>query len=231
MDENEAAEMRRSLNELGHLASGIGHHVINAFSAIVSNAEILRPNMGIHVDPSKQADTIIRTALDAASVARRLIDFTRPITNIGEERLALDRLVADYVEDRRQDGPPGIIWKTDLVEVPKIRGHADHLREMLDLLVENARDAMVDDSMTITFTMRIDQRGWVALEVTDTGRGMTPEDLERAVEPFYTTKNGHLGVGLSVANGIWRRHRGTLSLRSQPGEGTTLRLCVDPTTN
>ena len=71
MDDNEAAEIRRSLNELGHLASGIGHHVINAFAAIVSNAEILRPGMGVPADPIKQADIIIRSALDAASVARR----------------------------------------------------------------------------------------------------------------------------------------------------------------
>lgn len=231
MDENEEAEIRRSLIELGHLSSGIGHHVINAFAAIVSNAEILRPGMGIPANPTKQADIIIRTALDAASVARRLIDFTRPITNIGEERLALDRLIADYVEDRRASGTDGVTWAAKLAQVPTIRGHAGHLREMLDLLVENAIEAMVDGAMTISFTIGVDQRGWVALDVTDTGRGMRPEDVERAVEPFYTTKNGHLGVGLSVANGIWRRHRGTLSLRSQPGEGTTLRLCVDPTMN
>jgi two-component system NtrC family sensor kinase len=79
--------------------------------------------------------------------------------------------------------------------------------------------------------MRLDQRGWVALEVADTGKGMRPEDLERAVEPFFTTKNGHLGVGLSVANGIWRRHRGTLSIHSKINEGTTLRLCVEPSGN
>ena len=55
------------------------------------------------------------------------------------------------------------------------------------------------------------------------------EVLERAIEPFFSTKPGQLGVGLSIANGIWRRHRGTLSLKSQPGEGTTVRLCVEPT--
>ena len=50
----------------------------------------------------------------------------------------------------------------------------------------------------------------------------------QAVEPFFSTKPSHLGVGLSIANGIWRRHRGTLSIRSQPGEGTAVRLCVVP---
>ena len=57
---------------------------------------------------------------------------------------------------------------------------------------------------------------------------MDGEVLRQAVEPFFSTKPAHLGVGLSIANGIWRRHRGTLSIRSQPGEGTAVRLCVMP---
>ncbi len=57
---------------------------------------------------------------------------------------------------------------------------------------------------------------------------MPAQVQERAVEPFFTTKSGHAGVGLSIANGIWRRHRGTLALQSQTGEGTRVRLCVEP---
>jgi signal transduction histidine kinase len=82
---------------------------------------------------------------------------------------------------------------------------------------------------TIRIHTGMDNRGWNVLEVHDTGLGMEPSTLERAVEPFFSTKPGHLGVGLSIANGIWRRHRGTLSVRSQVGEGTQLRLCLEPT--
>jgi hypothetical protein len=56
---------------------------------------------------------------------------------------------------------------------------------------------------------------------------MTPEVLKRATEPFFTTKPGRSGIGLSVAHGIWRRHRGALSIVSAPGEGTTIRLAVE----
>src|SRR3954464_10334488 len=95
MNEMNPSECPRSLNDLGHLSSAVGHHVINAFSAIVSNAEILRIRMAMPapVDPTDLAELIITTAMDAATVARRLIDFTRPITNIGEERVELDRVV------------------------------------------------------------------------------------------------------------------------------------------
>ena len=95
------------------------------------------------IDPAALADMIISTSLEAATVARRLIDFTRPITGIGEDRLALDLLVADYVRAREHDGPcrrsPGPPGST---RSPPIRGHAGHLRSMLDHFLANAYDAM-----------------------------------------------------------------------------------------
>ena len=223
------------LNNLGHLSSAGGHHVINAFSAVVSSAEILRIKMAnpTAIDPSSLADMIINTALEAATVARRLIDFTRPITTIGEEQVLLHEVVADFVARAADQPPPGgrppCNWVTDLMPVPPIRGHAVQLHTMLGLLIDNAREAMASSvERSVTFSTTVDGRGWVALEIQDTGQGMEPSVLERAVEPFYTTKPGQMGVGLSIANGIWRRHKGTLSLKSAPGEGTALRLCVEP---
>ena len=222
------------LNDLGHLSSGIGHHVINVFSAIVSNAELLRIKLApgsTAIDPETIANTIIDTALAASTVARRLIDYTRPITSIGSDKVQLDQVVADFVATRRVNHPE-IRWLTRLDPVPPILGQEDHLHSMLGLLVDNSVEAMEGDpaSNEISVSTSVDLRGWVMLEIRDSGRGMTPEVLEQAVEPFFSAKPGRLGVGLSIANGIWRRHRGTLSLRSQPGEGTLLRLCVEPST-
>lgn len=232
MRQPESDVVPEALNDLGHLGSGVGHHVINAFSAIVSNAELLRIKAATNpskIDPVAIADMIIDTALEASSVARRLIDYTRPITTIGQDRLALDRLVADYVETNRSRDAEGVVWTTRIDPVPPILGNAGQLHSLLGLLVANALEAMeTGDEKGITLSTSLDSRGWVMLEVRDTGKGMEPKILERAVEPFFSTKAGHLGVGLSIANGIWRRHRGTLSLRSQPGEGTSLRLCVEP---
>ncbi len=219
-----------TVTELGHLASGVGHHVINAFSAVVSNAEILRIRMALPdpPDPTALADAIIRTALEASAVARRLIDVTRPLTNVGTDEVALDELIKEYIAARAAEGPEGIRWSASATPVPPVLGHAEHIRNMLDQLTTNCIEAAAGDEVEINLATSVDGRGWVALEVRDTGRGMPPEVLERAVEPFFSTKAGHLGVGLSIANGIWRRHKGTLSVRSQPGEGTTVRLCVEP---
>ena len=233
MTENEPDAAAEPLNNLGHLSSAVGHHVINAFSAVVSSAEILRIKMAspTPVDPTALADMIVHTALEAASVARRLIDYTRPITNIGEAPVLLHELIQEYVASQQSDDPSGRIeWVTDLAPVPPVRGQAIHLRTMLTLLLDNAREAMASSpSPTVAFSTSVDGRGWVVLEIRDSGQGMDAQTLERAVEPFFTTKPGQMGVGLSIANGIWRRPPGALSLRSVPREGTTLRLCVEPT--
>jgi two-component system NtrC family sensor kinase len=219
-----------TVSELGHLASGVGHHVINAFSAVVSNAEILRLQLTLPdpPDPCMLADAIIRTAVEAAGVARRLIDVTRPLTNVGAEDLALDALVSDYIAARSAAETGPVRWSSGASPVPKIIGDEDSLRAMLDHLTLNALEAAGPEGLDIHITTAVEPRGWIVLEVRDTGRGMGPEVQERAVEPFFSTKSGHLGVGLSIANGIWRRHKGTLSVRSRAGEGTTIRLCVEP---
>ncbi len=219
-----------TVTELGHLASGVGHHVINAFSAVVSNAEILRIRMALPdpPDPTTLADAIIRAALEASAVARRLIDVTRPLTDVGSDMLALDALIADYVALRSAEGHGHVRWTASPSPIPPVLGQAEHVRNMLDHLTTNSLEAAGPDGLEIHLATSVDGRGWVVLEVRDTGRGMAPEVLERAVEPFFSTKAGHLGVGLNIANGIWRRHKGTLSVRSQPGEGTTVRLCVEP---
>jgi two-component system NtrC family sensor kinase len=219
-----------TVSELGHLASGVGHHVINAFSAVVSNAEILRLRLALPdpPDPSILADAIIRASVEASAVARRLIDVTRPLTNVGTEEVALDALVTDYIAARTEEASDSIRWRAAASPVPPIHGHAEYLGLMLDHLTTNSIEAAGPDGIEIQLSTDVDSRGWVVLELRDTGQGMAVEVQERAVEPFFSTKSGHLGVGLSIANGIWRRHKGTLSVRSRSGEGTTVRLCVEP---
>jgi two-component system, NtrC family, sensor kinase len=222
-----------TVSELGHLASGVGHHVINAFSAVVSNAEILRLRMALPdpPDPSVLADAIIRASLDASDIARRLIDVTRPLTNVGTDEVALDALITDYIATRAGETSGTIRWSAIAMPVPPIHGHAEYLGLMLDHLTTNSVEAARPEGIEIQLSTDLDSRGWVVLELRDTGKGMEPGVQERAVEPFFSTKSGHLGVGLSIANGIWRRHKGTLSVRSRPGEGTTVRLCVEPIRN
>jgi signal transduction histidine kinase len=229
------------IKELGHLSAAVGHHVINAFSAVVSNAELIKAHVA---DPSCDLSevaalsaAIIETALDAAQVPRRLIDWTRRLTSPGSGpagELAglvdLNAVVRDTVDPESGVAGSQVEWVLNLNRIPLIRGDVDQLRSLLGHLIRNAREALAGGAGTITFTTQVDSRNWVVLEVRDSGAGMQPQVLKRATEPFFTTKAGHSGTGLTIAHGIWRRHRGGLSIESHPGMGTIIRLAVEPAT-
>ncbi|MDE2509436.1 MAG: sensor histidine kinase [Planctomycetota bacterium] len=245
MADNDQSDSREQLVRLGHLASAVGHHIINAFSAVVSNAELLRiarqepRERPSTFDSEALLEVIIRSSLDASQVARRLIDATREVTSLdygGDERaseessraLRIDELLREQLAIERGKGDGRIEWVDELAPLPTIVGDPCQLRLLFGRLFENAREAFVGGVGRVVVTSAIDDRGWIVIEVADNGAGMSADVIEHAVEPFFTTKPGHLGVGLSVANGIWRRHRGTFALRGEPGAGSAIRLCVDP---
>lgn len=225
------------LKELGHLSAAVGHHVINAFSAVVSNAELIRSHAQSGNRDSQElsalAAAIIENALGASHVPRRLIDFTRRFTSPGFDQKAdpvvlidLNQVLRETAESQ-QAGDPGVEWILNLNPIPMIRGSASQIRSLLGYLIQNAREAMPRGRGTISFSTQVDERNWVILEVRDSGAGMSAEVLKRATEPFFTTKPGRSGIGLTVAHGIWRRHRGALAIESQPGDGTMIRLAVE----
>jgi two-component system NtrC family sensor kinase len=222
---------------LGHLSSAVGHHVINAYSTIVSQGEILRsltsPDEQAEGELLERVETIIQTALDASLMTRRMIEISHDLTSVESEhplepveRIQLERLATEVLEARRERLAPAISVAFHLASVPAIRGQADALRAMLELLFDNAIESLPEGRGTISVTAHVDARNWVVLEIRDEGCGMQPEVMERAVEPFFSTKANHRGIGLTIARGIWRRHRGTLSIESQFEKGTLIRLSI-----
>ncbi len=224
---------------LGHLSAAVGHHIINAFSAVVSNAEMIRSRSALGGASQKDYDglatSIVETALDASQVARRLIDWTRRFTAVESQVpgstpsiIDVNRIIQAVVEFERVNRSQEVEWRLELGSVPPITGDAAQLRSMFEHLIQNAHEAMPAGSRRISFTTLFDARNWLVIEVGDSGCGMSPETLKRASEPFFTTKSGHDGVGLTIAQAIWRRHRGAVSIESTPGQGTTIRLAVGP---
>jgi signal transduction histidine kinase len=226
------------LCELSHLSAAISHHVINAFSAIVSSAELIRSHTvsaSDHSELDALATAIVESALDASQVSRRLIDWSRRGTTAargqaGSEMPAVDinQLIRERVESEKAVATGHADWVLSLGSIPSIPGNATALGPMLSCLLRNAREALPREGGAVAVSTFTDPRGWVVIAIRDSGCGMTTEVLRRAIEPFFSTKPDHYGVGLTIAQAIWRRHGGTLATESQPGQGTTIRLSVAP---
>jgi signal transduction histidine kinase len=120
-------------------------------------------------------------------------------------------------------GKPPIIPEYFFAEpLPEIDADADLLHRAFQNLVLNALDAMPAGG---TLTMRTtEHEGSIRIEVSDTGKGLTPEECSRLFTPYYTTKVQGTGLGLAIIQSVVSDHHGTISVSSDEGRGTTFRI-------
>lgn len=215
---------------LGHLASTVVHQIINSFSTIVSQAEILKATAdeASGADIEARAEAMIRAALSGSDVARKLADYSRATTAVGPrgeaERVNLNELVIDRADAWRRRSGPNVEIVAHLADGAEMLGLPSHLRIMLDCLIANAVESLPSAGGKVTIATTVDPFDWLVLEIRDNGGGMTDQTLQQALEPFFTTRPDRLGLGLALARGVWRSHRGAFSIESNPGRGTLIHL-------
>jgi len=226
------------LHALGRMASGIAHDFNNALAPILGFSELLliRPEMLDDREKTKNYLQMINTAAkDSAKVVSRLRDFYRYRE---QEEVALPVVLGDLVQqvimltqpkwkDQALASGVNIKMQTEFTNVPTISGSESELREMLTNLVLNAVDAVFEQGGG-SVTFRTIQKGnLVALQIIDTGVGMSEEVRLRCLEPFFSTKNEHgTGLGLGIVYGIVRRHGGKIDIESEVGRGTTVTILL-----
>jgi len=229
------------LKALGQMASGIAHDVNNALSPIVGFADLLMSGEKELTASGKKYLKYIRTAgEDIAHIVARLREFYRTREqNESLQQLNLNSLaeqVVDMTRPRWRDIPQSngitIEVQTDLApDVPKLAGIESEIREAFTNLVLNAVDAMPDGGKIIlrTQVLRDANNGRhpkeVAIEISDSGTGMSEETRKRCLEPFFSTKGKRgTGLGLAMVYGVVERHEGKIEVLSELGQGTTFRL-------
>ncbi|HTS47300.1 MAG TPA: ATP-binding protein [Bryobacteraceae bacterium] len=111
-------------------------------------------------------------------------------------------------------------------DLASVAADPEQIRRALRNLVLNALDAMPKGGTLTIRTHNVNGAGGnrVAIEVSDTGEGLTPEECERLFTPYYTTKQHGTGLGLAIVQSVVSDHHGTISVHSQPGHGTTFRI-------
>ena len=230
----------QKMEAIGQLTGGLAHDFNNLLTGISGSLELLRAR--IAQGRMRDLDRYITSAQSATSRAgaltHRLLAFARRQT-LDTRSVDVNRLIAGMEDMLRRTVGPAIQLETALsASLWPTRCDPNQLETAILNLCINARDAMPDGGRVTVETQNswVDERGakerdlqsgqYVAICITDTGTGMTPEVLSRAFDPFYTTKplGQGTGLGLSMVYGFARQSNGQVRLYSEVGSGTTVRL-------
>lgn len=230
----------QKMEAVGQLTGGIAHDFNNMLTVVIGNLDSLARQLkgtGRNFDRAQMALT---GALSCAELTRRMLAFARrqPLqpsaVNLGEVSRNITKLLGRTLGERIQID---VLVQDELWNV--LADPAQVESSLINLAV-NARDAMHEGG-TLTIETRnvgrnerdqdLPEGELVLLSVTDTGVGMTPDVLERALEPFFTTKRmGHgTGLGLSMVYGFVKQSGGHVKIISTPGRGTSVRIYLPRT--
>jgi PAS domain S-box-containing protein len=230
----------QKMEAVGQLTGGIAHDFNNMLTVVIGNLDSLARSLKGSGRNFDRAQMALTGALSCAELTRRMLAFARrqPLqpsaVNLGEVSRNITKLLGRTLGER--------ILIDVLVhdELWNVLADPAQVESSLINLAVNARDAMPEGG-TLTIEARnvgrndrdadLPEGELVLLSVTDTGGGMTPDVLERALEPFFTTKRmGHgTGLGLSMVYGFVKQSGGHVKIISTPGRGTSVRIYLPRT--
>jgi two-component system NtrC family sensor kinase len=214
---------------VGRLAAGIAHEINNPLTGVLTFTHMLLRRQDLDDQARRDLETISRSTDRVRTIVKGLLDFARQ-TRIDAAPADVNAVVTDTMAlAGNQALVKGVIFCFDPAgDLPTRTLDRNQMQSVLLNLLINAIDATpAGGHITITTGLGPSPgtgggRG-IAVQVSDTGCGIPPEDLARIFDPFFTTKGvgKGTGLGLSVSLGIVEKHGGTIAVRSSPGQGST----------
>jgi two-component system, NtrC family, sensor kinase len=220
------------LAAIGELASGVAHHINNPLTAIIAEAHLLLQSLPAEHAGRESAQTIEQAGWRVQEAVQSLLDFSRPpsstLENINvnhtiEEALTM---VGDTIR------ASGIQLQIELGEgLASVYGNARQLGDLWVNLLLMARDATPEGTTPngkIGLSSFNQPPNMVAVEISDDGKPIPAEDLEKLFKPDYFKPLGGRGTGieLSICQEIVRQHHGQITVESKPGHGTIFRVLL-----
>ena len=232
--ENELRQAQK-MEAVGRLATGIAHDFNNIITVLLGYSDELIDEAPPDSAVRAAAIEVRRAADRASALTQQLLAFSRRQEAVAHT-VDLNQVIA-HMEDliRRLIGPEIRLQFKLQADLSAISADAQQIGQVLMNLVVNARDAMPQGGTMTIETANVELGAehldvipgpHVALMLSDSGLGMTPEVRDRLFEPFFTTKETGrgTGLGLSMVQAIVRQSAGHINIESQPGEGTTFKL-------
>ncbi len=221
------------LSSLGKLSASIAHEINNPLAGILTFAKLMIRT--IEHGPVgeverrtlvKQLALVQRETERCSAIVRNLLDFAR------ERPLQLKNVDVNHVVEEvfslvaNQTAILGVEVSKDLAPVPAVEADFGQLRQAFINIVINGIEALGKGGHLRVSTRPLPEQDGLEIVFQDDGPGIPPELMQKIFDPFFTTKEKGTGLGLSVVYGIVERHKGRVSVESEPGKGTrfTIRL-------
>jgi len=214
----------QKMEAIGTIAAGVAHNFRNTLTEILVNSQLVQLNHKDQPDLQEITGRINSSVKKGSRLVDGLLHFSRKQISKEFKTVDLVSIIRETCQIVRKSFEAQIDVQVDLPEHLMILGDAAGLSQVVMNLCTNARDAMPGGGV-----LRIEARRegpQAVVRVSDTGMGMDRETLDKCFDPFFTTKpiGKGTGLGLSTAYGIIKSHDGLISIRSQPGAGTTFLL-------
>ena len=240
IDMTERIEMERTLQQtqlqllqseklasMGRLTSQLAHELNNPIYGIMNTLELLKSEIKPENRRRKLLDMSLSETVRLADMLKKMLSFSKPDE---EERNAADinTIMEEMVilhEKMLQEHSIKVVTEFE-GGLPEVFVSKNQIRQVLLNMISNARDAMPEGGVLTFKTYRQNDR--VAIDITDTGMGISNENINRIFDSFFTTKDAikGVGLGLSVCYGFIRDHGGDIEVDSKPGEGTTFHITL-----
>ncbi len=231
----------QKLEAVGTLAGGIAHDFNNILAAVIGYAELAIYDVEDDSELHAKLQEIVKAGHRAKRLVKQFLTFSRQteaeerkpmhINTIVEEVLKLlSASLPSNIEIRQHIEPETGVVETDPTQIHQVlmnlcinAGHA--MREKGGILEVSLANVELDSDFAIEHP-GMNSGTHLRLTVTDTGHGVTPEVLERMFEPYFTTKEKGegTGLGLAVVHGIVQSHKGTITVNSTLGKGSTFNV-------
>jgi PAS domain S-box-containing protein len=235
----ELLRQSQKLEAIGQLTGGVAHDFNNMLAVIISSTNLIERRLAKGEDVKRLIEGISDAAYRAAELTRRLLAFSRQLPS-APKGIDANQMVKSISELLRQTLGEATVLETVLAGgLWKTHADASQLENAILNLAINARDAMPDGGKVTIETLNCDLDAdyasnypdvnagqYVMIAVSDEGTGMSPEIIERAIDPFFTTKavGKGTGLGLSQVYGFVKQSKGHLKLYSEIGHGTAVKI-------
>jgi signal transduction histidine kinase len=221
------------LASAGTLSAGMAHEIRNALVAVKTFVDLLLEKN----KDDELAEIVSHEMSRMVSMVSQILKFAvpaQPIFAAMSVHKILDRTL--LLAQHRVEGRLVTFERKLLAEKDVLDGDQHQLEQAFVNLLLNAVEA-INANGTLTVSTELladdqppaggrDARRWMRIRISDTGGGITPENMARLFEPFFTTKQNGTGLGLAVTRRIIEEHNGTIQVESQSGEGTTFTVML-----